>query len=186
MEKKIDMAESTENQRTMMIAPVLKTGVEEAVKIKKEVMVAPVTKKSSVCTIRYHVTDATKYLASVTKMTQCGNRVIFDSDRSYIQSKLTGQEMDLRSEHGVYKLDVVFLNGETAEKGTIIVDSGAADNVMPADGLQEVPMGSKDRNVNFSTASGKPMANYGRKDVEFVPVAFWESEYGTPFQGQSE
>ena len=57
---------------------------------------------------------------------------------------------------------------------------------MPSDGLQGVPMGSKDTSVNFSTASGKPMANYGRKDVEFVPVAFWESEYGTPFQGQSE
>ena len=57
---------------------------------------------------------------------------------------------------------------------------------MPSDGLQEVPMGSKDMSVNFSTASGKPMAIYGRKDVEFVSAAFWETEYGYPFQGQSE
>ena len=93
--------------------------------------------------------------------------------------------MDLRSESGVHKLDVIFLNGETAERGTIIIDSGAADNAMPSNGLQAVPMGSRDTKVNFSTARGQPMANYGRKDVEFVPVAFWESEYGTPFQGQS-
>ena len=67
---------------------------------------------------------------------------------------------------------MIFPNGETAERGKIVIDSGAADNVMPADGLHDVPMGAKDTNVNFSTASGKPMANYGRKDVEIVPVAF--------------
>ena len=185
--KKWKMMNKSEAQGngTMIIAPVIKTqaGIVEA---KREVLIAPVTKQSSVCTIRYHVTDAKKYLASVTKMTQCGNRIIFDSDRSYIQSKKTGQEMDLVSEGGVYTLDVMFLNGETAERGKILIDSGAADNVMPADGLKEVPMGAKDQNVHFSTASGQPMANYGRKDVEFVPAAFWESEYGYPFQGQSE
>ena len=174
---------------SMTIAPVYKSHIIPAPKsseAKKEVIIAPVTKQSSVCTIRYHVTDAKKYLASVTKMTQCGNRIVFDSDRSYIQSKKTGQEMDLISEGGVYTLDVIFLNGETAERGKILIDSGAADNVMPADGLKEVPMSAKDQNVHFSTASGQPMANYGRKDVEFVPAAFWESEFGYPFQGRSE
>ena len=149
-------------------------------------MIAPAAKGASTCSIRYHVTDAKKYLASVTKMTQCGNRVIFDSDRSYIKSKRTGQEMDLKSENGVYVLEVIFLNGETAEKGKIIIDSGAADNVMPANELKSVPMSERDRSVNFTTASGKPMQNYGRKDVAFVPAAFWESECGYPFQGQSE
>ena len=163
--KMIDRAEPNEDPKTMIIAPVLKTRVGETAKAKKEVRILHVTKNSSVCTVSYHVTDATKYLASVTKMTQCGNRVIFDSDRSYIQSKLTGQEMDLISESGASKLDVTFLNGETAERSKIIIDSGAADNVMPSDGLQEVPMGSKDMSVNFSIACGKPMANYGRKDV---------------------
>ena len=91
--------------------------------------------------------------------------------------------MDLRIENGVYVLDVIFLNGESAEKGKILIDSGAADNVMPANELKEVPMGERDRNVNFTTASGKPMQNYGRKDVEFVPAAFWETQYGYPFRG---
>ena len=97
----IDMAEPQEDQSTMIIAPVLETRAGDAVEEKKEVLIAPVSKRSSVCTIRYHVTDATTYLASVSKMTRCGNRVIFDEDRSYIQSKLTGQEMDVISENRV-------------------------------------------------------------------------------------
>ena len=83
----------------------------------KEIMIAPVEKtKTSMCQMKCHVTDATKFPASVKKMTQHGNRVIFDEDRSYIQSKKTGLEMDMISEQGVYKLDVVFMNGETAER----------------------------------------------------------------------
>ena len=71
-------------------------------------------------------------------------------------------------------------------RGKIVIDSGAADNVMPHTGLDEVPMQAKDENVNFSSANGLPMANYGKKDVQFVPADFWESEYGYPFQGQSD
>ena len=51
--------------------------------------------------------------------------------------------MDMISEQGVYKLDVVFMNGETAQRGRIVIDSGAADNVMPADELSEVPLQPK-------------------------------------------
>ena len=80
-------------------------------------MIAPVTKsKSSMCQMRYHVTDATKFLASVKKMTQCGNRVVFDGHQSFIQSKRTGQEMEMISENGVYKLDVIFMSGGRAER----------------------------------------------------------------------
>ena len=64
----------------MLIAPVTKAD-EGAKTAKKDVMMmASAAKGASTCSIRYHVTDAKKYLASVTKMTQCGNRVIFDSD----------------------------------------------------------------------------------------------------------
>ena len=138
------------------------------------------------CKMRYHVTDATKYLASVEKMTQNGNRVIFDEDRSFIQNERTGQEMNLISENRVYKLDVVFMNGDKAERGKIVIDSGAADNVMPEKGLSEVPMQEKEQGVNFSSANGKPMANHGRKEVQVVPFDFWEAEFGYPFVGQSE
>ena len=129
----------------MMIAPVTKTKAhqrmetmtaaaktkrmetisEEQLNESKERLIAPVS-RSGMCKMRYRVTDA-----SVKKMTQNGNRVIFDEDRSFIQNKRTGQEMNLISENGVYKLDVVFMNGDKAERGNIVIDSGAADNAMP-------------------------------------------------------
>ena len=170
-----------------MIAGITKTRTVESPKPTREVMIAPVqVAMASLCQIKCHVTDATQYLASVAKMTNQGNRVIFDSDRSFIQSKKTGMEMDLIFEHGVYKLDVVFMNGETAERGRIVIDSGAADNVMPNDKLSEVQLMPKEQGVNFTSANGKPMANHGQKDVQFVPFDFWESVTGYPFQGQAE
>ena len=200
----VDIPEEEEDPQTIIIAPVMKTmthhqrmsamtAAAEKMHLEREQskqpklkQIAPVSKRAGICTMRYHVTDATKYLASVKKMTQNGNRVVFDEERSFIQNKRTGQEMDLISEKGVYKLDVVFMNGEKAERGKIVIDSGAADNVMPAHGLPEVPMQEKEKGVNFSSANGKAMANHGRKEVEFVPLEFWEAEYGYPFQGQAE
>ena len=152
----------------------------------KEVMIAPVeATRTSMCQMKCHVTDATSVLASVRKMTQHGNRVIFDEDRSFIQSKKTGLEMDMISEHGVYKLDVIFMNGSKAERGRIVIDSGAADNVMPCDGLSEVPIQPREPGVNFTSANGKPMANHEWKDVQFIPYDFWEAEFGYPFVGQA-
>ena len=124
-------------------------------------------------------------LASVKKMTQAGNRVVFVEDRSYIKSKQTGQEMDMIIENGAYKLDVVFLYGEHAERGKIVIDSGAADNVMPAKALPGVQIQPKEPGVNFTSANGKPMDNHGRKDVHFVPYVLLESEFDNPFQGQA-
>ena len=149
-------------------------------------LIAPVSKsQSSICQMKYHVTDATKFLGSVRKMSQAGNRVIFDEDRSYIQCKKTGKEMNMIIENGVYKLDVVFLYGEKAERGKIVIDSGAADHVMPVGALPEVEIQPKQQGVNFTAANGKPMANHGKKDILFIPFDFWESEFGFPFQGQA-
>ena len=44
----------------------------------------------------------------------------------------------------------------------------------------------RERGVNFSSANGKAMADHGRNEVEFVPLEFWEPEFGYPFQGQAE
>ena len=107
--------------------------------IVEEILIAPVEKmKTTMCQMKYHVADATKFLASVGKMTEMGNRVIFDADRSFIQSKKTGMEMEMIKENGVYKLDVIFMNGDKAERGRIVIDSGAADNVMPSEELLEL------------------------------------------------
>ena len=98
----IDRKEPEEDPNTRMIAPVLE---EES------------NKPSALCQMKYHVTDSKQFLASVEKMNQAGNRVVFDEDGSYIKSKKTGENMSMISENGVYKLDVIFINGDDAERG---------------------------------------------------------------------
>ena len=84
---------------------------------------------------------------------------------------------------GTYVLDVVFLDGESAVQGEVVVDSGAADNVMPNRVLNNIARRDTEDCI-FVAASGQPMGNYGRKDVQFVPLEFWEAEFGAPFQGR--
>jgi hypothetical protein len=139
---------------------------------------------TGVCQMTFHITDATKMLASVNKMTEAGNEVNFNRRRSYIQSP-SGKKACLRKRGGVYVLDVVFFDGEKAVKGEVIIDSGAADNVMPRGMLAGVITREKEAGSRFVAADGGELGNYGRKDVQFCPLEFWESEFGSPFQGQA-
>ena len=52
------------------------------------------------------VCDNNKALLSVSKMTKNGNRVIFDSDGSYIEDKQTGERMNLTEKNGMYMLSL--------------------------------------------------------------------------------
>jgi hypothetical protein len=140
--------------------------------------------ETSVCQMTFHVTDATKILASVNKMTEAGNNVSFNKRRSFIESP-DGKKAYLRKRGGVYVLDVIFFNGDDAVKGEVIIDSGAADNVMPKGILTGVAMREKERGTKFVAADGGELGNYGRKDVQFCPVDFWEAEFGAPFQGRA-
>ena len=117
-------------------------------------------------------------------MTAAGNEVSFSSDRSYIKSP-AGKKAFLRKRNGVYILDVIFLNGGEAIRGEVIVDSGAADNVMPRGMLESVITREKEAGVKFVAADGNELGNYGRKEVQFVPLEFWQDEFGTPFQGRA-
>ena len=140
--------------------------------------------ETSVCQMTFHVTDANKILASVNKMTEAGNHVHFTKRRSYIESP-DGKRATMRKRGGVYVLDVIFFDGESAFQGEVIVDSGAADNVMPQGMLTGIVMREKERGTKFVAADGGELGNYGRKDVQFCPLEFWEAEFGTPFQGQA-
>ena len=151
----------------------------------QERLIAAATRtETAVCQMTFHLTDANKILASVTKMTAAGNEVNFSSARSYIKSP-AGKKAFLRKRNGVYILDVIFLNGGEAVRGEVIVDSGAADNVMPRGMLESVITREKEAGIKFVAADGAEIGNYGRKDVQFVPADFWEEEFGTPFQGQA-
>jgi hypothetical protein len=139
---------------------------------------------TSVCQMTFHVTDANKVLASVTKMTEAGNQVNFTKRRSYVESP-DGKKAMLRKRGGVYVLDVIFFDGENAVRGEVIVDSGAADNVMPKGMLTGIVMRGREKGTKFVAADGGELGNYGRKDVQFCPLEFWEAEFGTPFQGRA-
>ena len=141
--------------------------------------------QTGVCQMTFHVTDATKMLASVNKMTEVGNEVNFNRRKSYIESP-SGKRAYLRKRGGVYVLDVVFFDGEKAVKGEVIVDSGAADNVMPRGVLTGITTREKEPGSRFVAADGGELGNYGRKDVQFCPLEFWEEEFGSPFQGQTQ
>jgi hypothetical protein len=150
--------------------------------IKEKLIASAERTNSAVCQMTFHLTDANKMLASVNKMTEVGNRVDFNKRKSFIESP-DGKRAYLRKRGGVYVLDVVFFDGEKAVRGEVIIDSGAADNVMPKDMLTGITTKEKEPGTRFVAADGGELGNYGRKDVQFCPLEFWEGEFGAPFQG---
>ena len=50
------------------------------------------------------------------------------------------------------------------------MDSGAAENVMPAEVLANVKMMPKKKGIRFVAANGEEMKNYGMKTVTFIPT----------------
>jgi hypothetical protein len=56
----------------------------------------------------FQVTDCKKPLASVAKIIEKGNRVVFDEDDSYILNKATGEKIKLERERGTFVMVVEF------------------------------------------------------------------------------
>lgn len=54
----------------------------------------------------FRMAEVNKPLASVRRICDSGNRVVFDSGSSYIEHKATGQRTKMRQENGTYVLDV--------------------------------------------------------------------------------
>jgi hypothetical protein len=141
----------------------------------REAMIAQVEEKreSVKCGMSFHVTDAKKLLASVAKMTEAGNEVKFGPklEDNFIKCTKTGRVTPMRKENGMYVIDALFENGAKMMKGKIVVDSGAAENVMPAEVLEHVKMMPKKAGIRFVAANGEEMKNYGKKTVTFIPAA---------------
>ena len=66
------------------------------------------------------VADVTKVLASVARMCECGNKVVFDEEGSYVINKKTGQKTLIEKRNGAYIIDI-WVERDTA-------DIGACDN----------------------------------------------------------
>jgi hypothetical protein len=157
----------------------MEKGESKKVVVKKEikkVMVASLEKNEMLCMMNFHVTDATRILASADKLNEAGNDVHLSAipDGRYIRSRTSGQKARLKREDGVFVLEVMVINGGVATPAKIIVDSGAAENVMPQKLMRGVPMKEKKAGVRFMAANGEEMANYGQKDLQFIPKEFWD------------
>ena len=58
-------------------------------------------------TLTFQVANVIKALGSVSQMEKAGNRVVFDSDGGFVQSKDTGEKLWLEEEDGVYILPLM-------------------------------------------------------------------------------
>ena len=68
------------------------------------------TEDGGVNCMRFRLADVTKTLASVSRMCQKNNRVVFDSSGSYIENKASGKKMAMKEEGGVYVIEVMVKN----------------------------------------------------------------------------
>ena len=50
--------------------------------------------------------DVSKVLASVSKICECGSRVVFDEAGSYIEDKESGEKTPIHKRNGVYVMDM--------------------------------------------------------------------------------
>ena len=124
------------------------------------------------CEMRFHVTDARKMLASVAKLSDIGNLVMFGPRKEdhFIQNIKTGNRVEMRREKGLYVLDVGFVEDDRKEcDGQIVVDSGAGGNVMPRNALRGGKMRARKEGIRFVAANGEEMGNFGTKNVRFRP-----------------
>ena len=120
-------------------------------------------KLSTKAIIDFVVTDVRHPLASATKVTEAGNRIVMEEGNSFIENIQTGEKIELVKSDGVFKMNVVFDNGET---GYITLDSGAAVNVWPKELQTQVQM-TAPSGQRLRAANGTAIANYGNKAIGF-------------------
>ena len=129
------------------------------------------------CQMAFHVTDSRRILVAVSKVVEADNTVVFSKWGSYVENNVTGERMKIDKKRGVYLVKANVWNGDGYVAEEIVIDSGAADNVMPKEALKREKMLGKQA-VKFQGANGAELGNYGRKIISFIPA-----EWG--FQGRA-
>ena len=73
----------------------------------------------------FHVTEVTKPLAAVSRITEKGNKVVFGSGQwdSYIENEATGERMYMKKENGTYYIEAEWLGDD---KGKVLGFKGRA------------------------------------------------------------
>ena len=89
------------------------------------------------CAMTFHLTDCKRMPASVRRIVEAGNRVMFGSTDSenYIENVVSDKRIPMKREGGAYTIRVkIPLKVHGVEKfinSRIVIDGGAADYVMP-------------------------------------------------------
>ena len=149
---------------------------QKAVEIEEKIQEINVAEKEmeAKCKMTFHVTDSRRMLAAVSRIVEADNTVVFSKKwGSYIENNKTGDKMELKMVKGVFVVEAKILEGDKLVDASIVIDSGAADNVMPKEMLKGVEMMSKQEGVRFQGANGSELGNYGRKAVSFNPASFF-------------
>ena len=72
------------------------------------------TKEGQNLKMKITVADVSKVLASVSRICECGNRVVFDDDGSYIEEKASGEKMRLKEDaNGMFILKLWVKKSQT-------------------------------------------------------------------------
>ena len=125
------------------------------------------TEKGGVSTIKvdFQVAAVKKPLISVKRICEKGNRVCFgpeDKDNFVVNTK-TNKRVPLRPcGKGSYLLDAKFKGGENI---SVVVDSGAEENVCPIWWAKQFGMSEPKAWLNFSGANGAKITHYGKRAI---------------------
>ena len=122
--------------------------------------------------MEFHLTDAKRFLASAEKVLQAGNEIKLSpkDEGCFVRNLTTGRKIPLVRKNGVFVMQVNFIVGGKRIRGSIALDSGASECVMPAWLLEEIQTLAPKRGVSFVGANGDDLGNYGRKVIDFEPV----------------
>ncbi len=122
----------------------------------------------------FHMTDSKRMLASVDKMTAAGNKAKFRPAPAdnFVRHLANGKTIPFKKRNGVYVMEVFFIDGERRIPGEIIIDSGAAECVMPRPMLPNLETLAAKPGVRFAAANGAEIGNYGRNIINFLPKDF--------------
>jgi hypothetical protein len=130
------------------------------------------------CQLMFHATDSKRMLAAVSRIMEADNTRVFSKKYGcYIENDVTGERMTMQKTRGVFHVKVKMWDGDKYVDGEIVIDSGAADNVMPKEVLKNLDMLEKEAGVRFQGANGAEMGNYGRKKIDFIPAEWYVSPF---------
>jgi hypothetical protein len=83
----------------------------------------------------------------------------------------------LEKEEGVYVMKVHVESSGRWERGELVMNSGAAGNVLPRDILEGINMMERKEGISFIAANGKELKYHGQKQVRLAPIDVEEETF---------